>query len=293
MRKITYSRDSNNMMKTPRRAPTGFCLLCLLLPLSTFAQSEEGINPILRDKFNLTLGIYFPDHDVKISAEGRAEPPDDIIDYEADVALEQHDEILAASLIWNFGEKWGLQTMYFESERHNRTILEEDIEWKDYIVREGTSVGAGIDFKIFRIFFGREFSAGPTHSFGAGVGIHWMEVDAFIEGEFFLNDDSTGFRRESVDAEAPLPNIGAWYLYAPNAKWSLISRFDWLDASINEYSGGLINAAVGLNYQFTDHFGIGANYQYFNLNGDVDKGSWRGELDITFEGLLVYINFNW
>ena len=248
---------------------------------------------MLTDPFQITLGVYFPDHEVRIRVNGSAELPDDEIDFEQEVGLKQTDEIVAGTFHWKFGEKWNLQMQYFESKRTNSLILEEDIEWEDYILREGSSLGAGIEMKILRVFFGRTFHTGPRHQFGAGAGIHWMELDAFAEGEFFFDDKSTGFRRESVSAEAPLPNIGAWYIYSPSARWAVISRFDWLHASIDEYSGGLINAAVGVNYQATEHFGVGVNYQYFELDADIKKDSWRGTLDVTFDGLLAYLSFNW
>ena len=120
-----------------------------------------------------------------------------------------------------------------------------------------------------------------------------MEIDVFAQGEFFLNDESTGFRRESVSAAAPLPNIGAWYLYSPSPRWAIISRLDWFSASIVEYSGGLTNAGIGVDFQVLEHLGIGLNYQYFELDVDVKKSSWRGAAEVTFDGLFAYMSLNW
>ncbi len=106
-----------------------------------------------------------------------------------------------------------------------------------------------------------------------------------VSGEVFIeNGEFDGSAKAKVAANLPLPNIGAWYWYAPSSKWLLTSRVDWLSASIGDYSGGLWNAAVGVQYQFSNNFGIAAEYAYFELNGDIDKTHWHGSMKSTTFG---------
>jgi putative cardiolipin synthase len=58
----------------------------------------------------------------------------------------------------------------------------------------------------------------------------------------FVNDQSTGFRREPASADLPLPNVGASYWRSLSPRWLLTGRVDWFSASIGDYSGGLWNA---------------------------------------------------
>ena len=37
----------------------------------------------------------------------------------------------------------------------------------------------------------------------------------FIEGEVKADDETTGFQREEVGDNQPLPNIGGWYNFSP------------------------------------------------------------------------------
>ena len=55
----------------------------------------------------------------------------------------------------------------------------------------------------------------------------------------------------------------------------------------------MTNAAVGVDFQVLEHLGIGLNYQYFELDVDVKKSSWRGAAEVTFDGLFAYLSFNW
>ena len=70
-------------------------------------------------------------------------------------------------------------------------------------------------------------------------------------------------------------------------------RLDWLDANIDEYSGGIINISAGVNYQLFRHFGSGVKYQSFGLNVDVKNDKWNGSVDLTYDGPYIYLSGNW
>jgi hypothetical protein len=88
-----------------------------------------------------------------------------------------------------------------------------------------------------------------------------------------------------------LPNIGAWYKYSISPRWALRTRFDLLSADVGDYDGLLLNVALGVNFQAFEHFGIGVNYNYFELDVSIDKSGWRGNIETTYEGFYVYASF--
>jgi hypothetical protein len=126
-----------------------------------------------------------------------------------------------------------------------------------------------------------------------GLGIHWLEISASIEGNAVVNGVPAGFRRESVSAKAPLPNIGAWYTYSISPKWAFRARLDWLSAKVGEYDGTLINAAAGLNYQIFEHAGFGLSYNLFDLDLNINKRGWHGNVNTSYEGAFVHMSFYW
>jgi hypothetical protein len=118
-------------------------------------------------------------------------------------------------------------------------------------------------------------------------------VSAFIEGDVILGGGGTAFRKETVGESGPLPNLGVWYRYSPSPRWALRSRLDWLEASVGNYDGTIINASFGLNYQASDHFGIGLDYSRVELDVDVSKSAWQGGTKITYRGLYASVSFYW
>ena len=147
--------------------------------------------------------------------------------------------------------------------------------------------------KLARVFFGREISTSLKHEFGAGFGLHWMELGTFLEGEVLINEGTTEFQRLLINGEFPLPNIGAWYMYSWSPKWVFQGRIDWFSASIGDYSGSQWDFQAGVNYQAFDNFGIGLAYQVYLIDFDSDKNDWRGTAELDQSGPMLTLTASW
>jgi hypothetical protein len=274
-----------------KKIPFIFVIICGIAAAPLQAAEDEPIHPLMKDRFNASLGAFLADKELKISLNGQ--DANDLIDFGERWGFDSTENSFAGEFRWRFGEKWSVSGQYFSSKDEGTAVLEEDVAWGDYVFREGTFAGAGFDMTVARLFAGRRFSTGPRHEFGLGLGAHWIELGAFIEGEVRVNDASTGVRRESVSTGAPLPNLGAWYYYAFSPKWLARARLDYLDVSFEEYSGGLTNVSVGIEYQMLEHLGVSMSYQYFGLDVDVTATTWKGEVDVRLQGPFLSLTANW
>lgn len=273
----------------------GSLVACGLLACTpVFAQSgSTASHAALTSTFELQVGAFFPNNGFELSAGLDDSSLGDRIDFNNVFGVDKSDSTFAAELRWRFGEKWSVSGQYWDANVTGRRVLDEDITWRDFTIEAGSFAEAGVDTTVTRIFFGREFSTGAQHEFGAGVGFHWLEIGAFVQGEVMTSSGNFSTERRQVDAGAPLPNLGAWYIWAPNDRWAFQARGDWLSASFDEYSGGLFNVGAMASYQFTDHFGVGLSYIYFELDVDVDDDDWHGSAEISQHGPFASIIFNW
>jgi len=274
---------------------TGTKILLIATTLTSMplcAQDEAGVHPWLEDDFVISLGGFFPRKEFRISVDGQVPGRDVDLIRAADSSKTESTASLTAR--WKFGEKWSVAGQFWSTRNRGEAVLSEDVHWGDKVLRAGSHVGAGSDLDLARVFFGREFFTNDEqHEFGLGVGLHWLRIGAFIEGEVFVNDQSGGFRRESVSANLPLPNIGAWYWRSLSPRWLLTTHADWFHASIGDYSGGLWNIGAGIQYQPWEHVGFGLAYQYFKIDVDVDKSNWAGHAQLTQDGPFLSLNANW
>ena len=268
-----------------------FALTAVFLPAN--AQQSTDVHPIVSSKFWLDAGLYYPKRGVGLSVEGGAQGGNGDFTLDKTLELGDQDPLFVGEIGWHFTENWAVSAQYFGSKNDASTTLSDVIEWDDVTYDVGVDVSAGTEFSITRIFFSRDFFGSDRHDFRLGLGVHWMDLSVFIEGQATLADFTSEFRRDSVSASAPLPNIGGAYHYSPSRHWSFGLRLDWFEASIGDISGGLINALATADYAFNDHFGMGIGYEYFTLNGDVKSDNWNGTIDIKYYGPNIFFSAYW
>ena len=214
------------------------------------------------------------------------------IDFVETFRLNDNESTLFLHIVWYFSKKWKLSIENFSIKNANTVMLEEDIVWEEIVFKEGSHVKGGFGTNLYRVFIGRIFSKGLKHEFGAGLGVHALDANAFIEGEAVIDETEIRFERLPVSAVIPLPNIGLWYYYAPNTKWAFIARADWFSLTVNEYSGSLYDISPGVKYQIYKNFGVGIDYRYFYLKANVNEDNWDGQFNMGFKGPILTLHAN-
>ena len=261
------------------------------------AQESDGsdkYHPLVSSKFAIGLGVYRPTKKNTLGAS--AELPDDNLQDSVDSTESQSTGML--DLRWRYTENWSFQANIWATNSDSRETLNEDFQSPigDEVFQKGSFIGTGIDTTIARLFWGRSFSNSPNTDWGVGLGLHMMEIDAYVEGQISVTGGGVGetaFRRESASATAPLPNLGIWYMYSWSPKWVVITRLDFLDVTFDEFSGRMIDASVGVNYQMSDHFGVGLAVNAFDLDVEVDADDWSGNLGTSQYGPRLNLTWNW
>ena len=278
------------MQAIPVGRTLALCLLLSALPLS--GETDEQ-HPLMHSKWWFTAGAYAAKRDFEASAGVSIGGGSARRDFEGELGIDDDSAIFMGELAWQFAKKWGVTLQYFESDRSGSKELERDFEWQGNTYVAGGRIDAGTSMQITRIVFARRFYDDGPHSLRLGAGLHWLSIKGEIAGDVRLNDQSLAFRRSAATAEVPVPNIGAWYRYSPNRNWLFSARVDWLSANIDNFSGRIWNTSVGATLRLTDHLGIGANFQFFELAGGLTEPKWRGDLSTTFTGPYVYLNGFW
>ena len=257
------------------------------------SQETDAVHPFLSNTFFIDVGAFFPDRRLNLSVDGSGGEDHDLIEVSEEVEFKEADATAALEFGWHFGEKWRLVGQYFESSGKASWILGEDIEWADDVFLAGTNATIGNNFTLIRTFLGRDFSTNEKHAFGVGVGIHWLDIGAYIQGAILVEGEEVASGKKSVQVSSPLPNAGIWYTYSITNRWAIKGRADWLSASIDPYDGVLTNLGLGINFQATSNFGVGLSYNDFDLNVKVDDSKWHGEVVTSYEGMYVYLSFYW
>ena len=234
----------------------------------------------------VNVGIFYPERDLDLRVNGSVDIENEKFDFDEGARRKSSDDIFAAEMAWRFREDWSVLAQYFDSSSTAEKTLLEDIEWEDVVFGEGSNASAGTHMEVTRLFVGKHLQTDPHHDLGFGLGIHWLNLGAFIEGTIIANGEPVSARR-SVRTEGPLPNLGMWYRYSMSPRLAFRTRFDLFSASVGDYDGLLVNASAGINYRVTEHLGIGVAYNFFELDVKINDDGWRGNVDTIFNGLYV------
>lgn len=280
---------------------TALALVVFLIPILAQGQDVQPVHPYLGNKFFASAGIFLPNQNTRLGLETSVDitmpdpdpAPYETIDFEESFNYNSSDETASAEIGWRFGKKWQLRGQYFRVGSDTKATLDEDVEWGDVVFNEGTFVGAGSDFQVTRLFFGRTFKSTGRSELGLGLGVHILDISAYINGNAMVDGVDIGYAQERASISQPLPNFGAWYMHAFSEKWAATLRIDWLSASVKNYDGHIINSALNVGYALSDHFGIGLAYNFFEIDLKLDDPDWTGRIMSRFDGPYISLTGYW
>ena len=272
-----------------------FATLLLSIAPSSAVFGQSDTHPLLTSQFTVDGGLFFPQSDFEFEVAGSfdtglAEP----IDFEKVYGSSIDDKIASIDFTWRFSNDWSLWGQYMKfDDRVASAVLNEDVQWGDVTFGAGTGIAAGLENSVTRVFFGRNFAKSAQSELGVGFGAHIIQVNTFIEGAAIINGNPVGSRRETARTSGALPNLGGWYTHALSPKLAIRTRIDWLGADIGKYNGHILNLSLGVNYQMFEHLGVGLNYNWLEVDVEVDDGPWRGELLSRSSGLFAHVTAYW
>ncbi len=275
-------------MRINKTQATAIAVLCSF-SAGAHAQQDSNVHPFISSTYGIHAGVFFPSKDFRLSVNGSVVGTDQDFDFEKATGASKDDEIFAIEFKWRFGEKWSVELQHFTADQSTKAVLEEDITWRDQAILAGSSVIVGTNFYMTRAFFGRSFDWRDNVDAGIGLGVHWLEIGAFIEPDIMTTFGDVS----AAKVAGPLPNIGAWYQYSPSPKWVIAGRVDWLEANVGIYKGGILNVAAGVNYQMFKRVGFGVKYELLRLDLDIDDDKWQGSTQLDYDGAFVYLSASW
>ena len=271
------------------------CAGCALLAAVPVLAEDAAIHPKLGARLYLDVGGYVPAVDTQLRVD-RAGGSGTVLDLEDDLDFEDRPTSPYALLNLRLGQRWRIEGEYFSIDRDKTTVIDRELEIGDSVFPIDATVNSFFDTDVYRLSAGYSFFKRPNAEVGAALGAHVTTFDLGIRSEGTLTSIS-----EAADTLAPLPTVGLYGFYAFSPRWLMQGRVDYFALEYEEYSGGLLNFNVGLEFQLAKHVALGAGYRYVDLEftaektlsvGDVSD-DFSGEFEYHYSGPTVYLSFSY
>ena len=185
---------------------------------------------------------------------------------------------------YSFNRHSSLYAEYYNIARRSSFDAEEDFDWGDIEVPEGSGVDLFLNTQIW--------SFGYMYSF-----INKPDAELSFFANVFVLGLSTGMDIDNRDIHdrfritAPLPSIGYRFSYEilPKVRFGGIHTFFLLQ--IGDYGGAINNVKLSLDYRALKWLSAGASYSKFNLDIDSEARAFKGAIKYAYQGPGIYLMF--
>ena len=275
-----------------------FCTALLFLLPAVFcspaiADEERPSSSYTWRKGYLNLGYYFAGLDSSI----RIGDPNIGLGLEVDVesllGLDTTDSTFRFEGGYRFGQSQRHQIVvgWFRFHRSGTTDLPNQIDLPD-----GGSIGPGqfssiFNFDIIETRYDYSVVFDKRVDLNLGIGLFIMPIEFGYRGQIDGVLDSSV--NESITA--PLPVVGIGIDFAITPQWYLRQQAELFYLEIDNYTGGIGNLMLSLEYLPWKHVGFGAGVNWMQVFVEAEKETdvpgvdFVGDVEFAYFGALLYL----
>lgn len=245
-------------------------------------------------KFKLTVGGYSVfDYESAMSLTATNVGVGVSISPRDTLGLDGEETVFRLGGRYRFNSNHALTFSWYKiSADSNKTLL-DDIEWVDedgntIVIPTGTSVGASLEYDIYKIGYLWSFYRSDKVELAAGAGLHLADVGVGLTIESGVIDAKLRTAKSSL----PMPVVSFMidYKVTPRLGWFLKTQLFALE--LGEWRGLYSDIQLGMEYRPFEHFGFGAALGSNGLDIAQETDNARFSFDNRVTGLHFFVSAN-
>jgi len=221
----------------------------------------------------------------------------------ASINFEDIFDLPESKTTWRFELNWRLNKRqfidfgYLKLDRSGSRILQEDINWGDFVFLANGKVTAGFDTEFPYVAWRYAFLDLPQVRISGSAGIDYVSLSASLQASGNVTDATgtlaSGDVEEKASVSAPVPQIGLQF------EWTLTKHLAMLlyvrqiyINNIEGIDGGIGEVAARLQWWYSKHAGIsgGLDKESIDLKS-YETGDTRARFRYEVRGFCFYLNF--
>lgn len=242
---------------------------------------EEKAPPrLIEDRFRVDVGYWLAGISTELRADATPEQPGTQLSGESDLGFSDSQQLPEFELTLIPAKHHLLRLHAFSTRRNGRATVEESIEYDGTTYNVGEVLNSTLNLRFVGLTYGYRFIATPRYELTATASVQVASMEANV---ITIPRTAT---REPDQVNAPLAQLGLEARWEVLRHWALLGRYQWLSAKFNNDTseGSYIDWRAGVQWQASQHLGIGVFYRHFELNADVASGSHPGLVNLTYKG---------
>ena len=274
-------------MKTTIHTLAGISLL-VICSVATADDIKFG-----EETLDFSAGMFLQNFDTNVTVKDLESGIGGDINLEDTLGYDDSDDSGYLNLTWRFASKHRIGISYFNSERKVEAIALDDIDLGEGdIISAGAGFSSEFNVQVLPVEYSYSFINNDKQELYGTIGLHWYAIDYSVLAAAGIDEDVFEANID-VEADAPMPLIGAGWDYYLNDRWKIALQAQGFYIKLSEdtfsFEGSIINAGVSTEYYLWNNIGIGASLSYFKMDIDIDDSDWNGSIDYSYWGPSAYI----
>lgn len=227
----------------------------------------------------ITVGYFFTNVDSNLNlgttgVQGR-------VDGEDVLGLDDNPQVWRIDAFWRITNRNRIDFMYYDLSRDGRKTIGVEIDDPNNgTIPIGTETKTKFDFRLAKLTWAFAFFKDERIEISGGLGAYILSVD------FKLSAD--GDKIEDTDFTYPLPAFRLGAAFAITDTVMLRQSVDWFYLAYKDFTGNIVDIGVNLDWNFWKYAGIGIGYNFMYMEASQNKDDFLSEIDMTYNGLLLY-----
>ncbi|MFQ5937403.1 MAG: hypothetical protein ACE5LB_13450 [Acidiferrobacterales bacterium] len=259
--------------------------LLLTVPFATLAEKNNFW--MTHDRMSLNVGAFLAEYttDIRLSTDVGGFRLGTKINLENDLALDADDTVFRIDGYYRFRPRHRIDYSFFDLARDGTTVTRRPILFGDTFFPKGTPIVSEFDLTIYKVAYTYSFLQRRKLDLGFTAGLFGLDIEGSISGppQSGLFEGDEGF--------APFPVFGFRATYAFNPKLFFKASLEYFKINEDEIEGEVFDILAAVEYKASKHVGIGTGFNDVDL--DAEDTVERDELDLKYNGLLIYAKFYW
>jgi hypothetical protein len=195
------------------------------------------------------------------------------------------DEVTVARMdgFFRFNPRHRLEWAFYRTDREGTVTILEDIQIGDTVFLEGETLKTETESGLFKIGWSWSVINVEKYEFFLGAGLNFRDLQFVV-----TNTIGGSASQEAEDVLIPLPVLTFGGRYNFTGKSSMHAKYEVFSIDIGDFEGRFQESTLLFEHNTFGHFGFGGGLSSFNFDLEVEDSDWRGEVETSYAGFLVY-----
>ena len=256
------------------------------------AAAPGRAEPELFPTFSARLGAFALSGSTTVRLDGAADILGDAIDFEDDFGVDDNVSIGTLSFEWQPLEHHLFRVGWYAQKRDGSRSIDDSFEFGGVTYPVGAEVSAEFKETVWELDWTWWMLKRDNGALGMELGVTALDYSVEANARVRVGNHVRELH-ESGSAIAPVPTIGIAGRTMVFGRLFLEGEARILPGvNIDNVSGDAFIFIAAAEWFAFEHVGFGLAWSSFSIDAEVDDSHYRGDLELTEQGLKAYVRVN-